>query len=175
MTSAYCPHVSVCTREAAGHSLIPSRLHVQEANPCTDLLPPISLQLGQIDRKLSSRAQAPRTQLVCRSQPSIPGDCSWLCPCFQPDAARRLLRRRNLTLTVRPQQELGCSWGRAEQSDARCLEMASYRQEHVGEELPSTGLCLLGRDHTDASPSSSSQPQDAWREEHRFSIHPQTG
>lgn len=37
------------------------------------------------------------------------------------------------------------------------------------------GLCLRGRDHTDTSLSSPSQPQDAWKEEHRFSIHPQLG
>lgn len=58
------------------------------------------------------------------------------------------------TLSVRAQQELGCSCSRAEQSDARCLETASYRRERVGEELPSAGLCLRGRDHTDASPFS---------------------
>lgn len=35
------------------------------------------------------------------------------------------------------------------------------------------GLCLRGRDHTDTLLSSPSQPQDAWKEKHRFSIHPQ--
>lgn len=35
VTQTHCPHVSVGTREAAGHSLIPSSLHVREANPFT--------------------------------------------------------------------------------------------------------------------------------------------
>lgn len=47
-----------------------------------------------------------------------------------------------LTLPARPQQELSSCCGGAEQNDARCLEMASYRQERVGEGLPATGLCL---------------------------------
>lgn len=37
------------------------------------------------------------------------------------------------------------------------------------------GLCLRRRDHTDTSLCSPAQPQEAWKEEHRFFIHPQTG